>query len=729
MEIRRDTLKNQIIPSIFHDKDGKKIIDSIQTNLKNNSSSKIEILNRFGDLENYKDEGFWTFFIDFCNGCFGSEIQVNVLDDESFESMIKKLQEARFDHIFVEDDSMKIVNHELLSTYLRENIESDDNTLNISCENGHKLIVPYQKKYSVNAGYHEPKEMKEYPNHFIKIEEDKLSVNIKSRKMRDAFFEGIKDFASEHRNEPIIEEFNTDNLDSLNVNFHYFFSRLRDSGLFIKKVKFNNRLIYINVGLKDLIDFNELIDSDYFLNSKMDFISFQNIEFIYSSLVDKKGHDFKFKVTTSLKDFGGNKYVKFMIYYYADNQLTEDIKSNIEKMFEQNGLHFNQSYELPAEYYINNIITDSNSLNSDYNKLQQIDPDSITLNKLIEEEVLNLDGEVTINLEKLHLFKNNILNELSGQTTSINKSEYKIEYVSIDNKNRQTLTIRIIKNESDIAHYKVIIYPDVRSYDKITSIILPRINYSYIIDKILNDNKEQALRYICTIIDIYLKNKYNLVLEKEANNSYTFLDDYCQNWEAIDSEITAQKAGNLVENHLNVLLKFIYRNYLLIGGQSAPDGYLTLNNQNYILDSKQHKSISQGEYDKVVRYIFTYALSQGLESTDNGIFIICRGKINNSLNINARQTWQNCPEFNSQYRLSFITIEYFLEIFKHIKESKVKSNPGLLGQIYDSFDTIVSTSSTLNNSRDLIEREDTILRGITDSISEVSYTPTRWDQL
>ena len=729
MEIRRDTLKNQIIPSIFYDKDGKKIIESIQISLKNNSSSKIEILNRFEDLENYKDEGFWTFFTDFCNGCFGSEIQVNVSDDESFESMIKKLQEARFDHIFVEDDSMKIVNRELLSTYLRENIESDGNTLNLSCEDCYKLIVPHQKKYSANIRYHEPKEMKEYPNYFIKIEEDKLSVNIKSRKSRDAFFKGIKDFASEYTNEPIIEEFNTENLDSLNVNPHYFFPMLRDSGLFIKKVKFNNRLIYFNVGLKDLIDFDELIDSDYFLNSKMDFISFQNIEFIYSSLVDKKGHDFRFKVTTSLKDLGGNKYVKFMIIYYADNQLTEDIKSNIEQIFEQNGLHFNQSYELPSEYYINNIITDNNNLKSDYKKLQEIDPDGITLNKLIEEEVLNLDGEVTINLEKLHLFKNNILNELNGQTTSINQSEYKINDVSIDNKNRQTLTIRIIKNENDIANYKVIIYPDVRSYDKITSIILPHINYSYIIDKILNDNKEQALQHICTIIDLYLKNKYNLVLEKEANNSCTFLDDYCQNWKVIDSEITPQKAGNLVEKHLNVLLKFIYRNYLLIGGQSAPDGYLTLNNQNYILDSKQHKSISQGEYDKVVRYIYNYPLSQGLKSTNNGTFIICRGKIGNSLNMDARQTWQNCPEFNSQYILSFITIEYFLEIFKYIKESKVKSNPELLKQIYKSFNTIVSTSSTLNNSKDLIEREDTILRGITDSISEVIYTPTRRNQL
>ena len=231
------------------------------------------------------------------------------------------------------------------------------------------------------------------------------------------------------------------------------------------------------------------------------------------------------------------------------------------------------------------------------------------------------------------------------------------------------------------------------------------------------------------MIDIYLKNKYHLVLEKEANNSYAFLRNYCNNWQQVDLKLKPQIAGNLVEKHLNVLLKFIYRNYLLIGGQHAPDGYLSLNDENYILDSKQHKSISQGEYDKVVRYIFTYALCQGLAPTTNGTFIICRGKIGNSLNLNARRTWLDCPQFNSQYKLSFISIEYFLRTFEHIKDSKVKSNPNLLSQIYKSFDTIISSSGTLNDSNELIEKEDTILDGISYSISEVSYTPRRKNQL
>lgn len=320
-----------------------------------------------------------------------------------------------------------------------------------------------------------------------------------------------------------------------------------------------------------------MIDSDYFLNSKMDLLSFQTIEFIYSTLINDKGHDFKFKVQISLKDLGGNKYVKFMIHYYIDTYLTEDIKTEIKHIFAENGLHFDHSYELPAEYYINNIITGGQSFKSDYEKLLQLDSENIALSKLIDEEVLILNDEITLDSEKLPIFKNEILRELCGQTTSIYQSEYKVEDVFIDSKKRQTLTVRVIKNKHDISIYKVIIYPDVRGYDKITSIVLPNINYSYIISQILNDNKEQALQDICKMIDIYLKNKYNLVLEKEANNSYTFLRNYCNNWQQVDLKLKPQMAGNLVEKHLNVLLKFIYRNYLLIGGPNAPDGYLSLN--------------------------------------------------------------------------------------------------------------------------------------------------------
>lgn len=73
--------------------------------------------------------------------------------------------------------------------------------------------------------------------------------------------------------------------------------------------------------------------------------------------------------------------------------------------------------------------------------------------------------------------------------------------------------------------------------------------------------------------------------------------------------------------------------------------------------------------------------------------------------MDARRTWSDCSQFNSQYRLSFITIEYFLKIFEHIKDSKVKSNPKLLNQIYNSFNTIIFASGTMNDSKELIKKK------------------------
>lgn len=192
MEIGKESLANQIIPSIFYDKDGKKILESIQQGFDNNNLSKYVILNQFKSLKDYKDEVFWTRFVDFCNECFASTISVNVLDDTSFESMIKELLETRFDHIFIEDDSMEVINDKILRECLTENYESKENTLNLSCDDCYRLVVPYQKKYSANIRYHEPKDLDEFPNNLIKIKSNKLSVNIHSKKSRDAFLKASK---------------------------------------------------------------------------------------------------------------------------------------------------------------------------------------------------------------------------------------------------------------------------------------------------------------------------------------------------------------------------------------------------------------------------------------------------------------------------------------------------------------------------------------------------------
>ncbi len=732
MEINKITLEKKVIPSLLHDKDGKKILENVRRVIENQRLTKTEIIRRFNALgDNYKDESFWIFFVEFFNSCFKSSIEVNMTSDESFKNMIIEMQQIKFDYIFVEDDSMKITNRDLLNDYLRTTFEEREEVVNLSADNSYRLVIPATNTYSVNASYYEPKELKEYPSNLVCIKGDKISVNISSKVRRNAFFNNIKKSVGENEDQVIIEEFVQDHLNNLKIDIKSYFENLKRKGVFIKKAIFSNSSIYFNIGLRELIDFDELIDSDFFMSSKMDLISFKKIQFIYSKLIGNKSYDFIFTVETNLKTVGDNKSVKFMISFNSNSRLTPDIKTEIKGFFEAQGLHFNnQAYELPSEYYINNIFYNIGSLNTSYSKLMQIDPENRVIAKLIEKEILGTEDEITLNESEMQNFKNEVLIELENQQTTIDKFDYKIEKVFIDHKDRQSMRIRIIDNRNnDIGTYNVIFYPDVRDIDKTTSIVIPYINYSQIIGEILDDKKESALKTICRSVALYLKNKYNLVLEKEANNSYTFLEKYCEKWEVIDSEMTAQKAGVIVEKHLNILLKFIYRNYLLIGGKSAPDGYLTVLGENYLFDSKQHQSISQGEFDKVVRYIFTYTLAEGLAKSNSGVFVICRGKIGNSLNPSARTTWQSSPKFNVDYKFGFITIEYFLRIFEFLKMSKVKSNPEILQQIFESFKTIVIASNTMNDSTRLTTQEDIILDGIAQSIREIIHTPQRRNQL
>ena len=731
MEITKETLSKKIIPSLFYNRTGTTILENIQTELENKGLSKSEILKKFNRLNEIRDGEFWTFFVEFFNEAFKSRVEVKVDNEDEFKEMILSLQKIKFDSTFIETDSMKVTNKDLLLEYLKDNFEIKEGVVNLSDDSIYRLVVPIKKKYSVNTSYYEPKELTSYPNNFIKIEGNKISIDMSYKSSRSAFFKGVKASIPEDSEETIIEEFVQDHLNNLKVDVHSFFKNLRLDGLYIKKAKFSNPSLYFNIGLKELIDFEELIDSDFFISSNMDLISFKKIQFLYSKLIGSKSHDFIINVDTLFKELGSNKYVKFLISFSSDKALDSSIENEVKEIFQKNGLYFDQSYELPSEYYINNIFHDIGSLKLAYEKLQQVDPENAVLKSLLDKNILTVtDGEITINTEELVDFKNETLKQLENEQITVEGNDYKILSVFVDDKKRQCLTIRITNNNShDTGQYDVIIYPDVRSYEKVTSIVLPHLNYAFIVNKILGEDKVSALNNICFCISLYLKNKYNLVLEKEANNSYTFLKNYSENWSTVDLDLTPQKAGNFVEMHLNILLKSIYRNYLLIGGKRAPDGYLSLLNNNYLLDSKQHTSIAQGEFDKVVRYVFTYSLSRGLRQTDYGVFVVCRGKIGNSLNQQARQTWQGCPQFNDNYKLAFLTIEYFLKIHELLKDSRVKSNPDLLKNIFESFHTIVSASTTMNNSSDLVEKEDTLLNGLEHSVREEAYTPQRQNQV
>ncbi len=729
MEINKESLQSKILPSLFYDRTGRKILKNVQTELSNRALSINKILEKFKELSDYKDEHFWTLFLEFFNGAFNSKVGIG--NKESFDAMILDIQKIKFDTIFVEDDAEKITNKELLIEYFKEEVESKEGVINLSDESVYRLVIPVKKVYSVNTSFYEPKELNEYPNNLIKIEGDRLSVNISGKLSRNSFFRKIRSSVLEESGGSIIEEFVPDHLDNLQIDTQSLFRNLKMKKLYITKVKFSNPSLYFNIGLRDLLDFQELMDPKFFMNSKMDLISFKEIRFLYSGRIGKNTHDFELTIKIIEKEVDENNFIKFMIYFAKDKLLSEKIEEEIIGIFNENGMNFNQSYELPAEYYLNNIFYEEKSVKQAYDKIQKIDPQNRIIEELIKGGILDLsDDTVSIDYKALDGFKNEMLSKLKNKQIALGGCDYKLLDSFIDKKGRQCLTIRLTNNKSDEAsRYNIIIYPDVRTSQKITSIILKHFNYSLIIDKILVGEKDSALKIISTYVYLYLKNRYNLNLEKEANNAYDFLQEFCNDWEKFENKYGAQEAGNLIESFLNILLKSTYRNYLLIGGKNAPDGYLTLLGKNYLLDSKQHRSIALNEFDKIVRYLFTYPLSAGLKSTEQGVFIVCRAKIKSSLNKDARKNWEGSPAFNNQYKFGFVTVEYFLAIYDFFKNQKVKCDPEIIKRIFESFQNIVSASATMDSSSELIKMENTELNAISQSIKEITYTPQRKEQL
>ena len=739
IQINKENLKKKIIPSLLFDKTGRSFEECVRKRFEKDGPEKItykEIKDRFDEIgEDYKHTKFWTFFLEFFNDCYGSSVGLRQatngnsmlgsdstglednLSDEELESLISELQRVKFDETFKEQDSIKIKNKELLHDFLYETYKSSKGVIYLSDKNTIRLVVPNPQHYYANADLHQPKGMKEYPNIFLKLEGNKLSLDMPKLK-RNAFFKKVEEFEEDSGGQ-ILEEFNQEHLESLKIDAKFFFRNLRSRGLIINKLKLLNPSLYFNIGLRELIDIEDLIDIDFFMNSKMDIIYFQKIDMTYPKLTEKnKKVDFKFSIRTEVKRSGQNNSVKFMITFSKNADFNEKIKKEIIDLFKQEGLCLDRAYELPTYYYVNEIMQEKGSLESNYNKIIKLEPNNNIINKLIEEKILNVD-EFSLDSSKLKKFKNNILSKLKGKSIELNEDiEYKIKSVHIDKKNRQNLVIRRTNNSDDTETYKVILHPFVRGSEKITSVVIQNMDYSSVIEQILNEKEDLALKFICKRVEFCLK-KHQIVLEKEANISCELLKRYMSN-----KDMDPEKIGNQVEKEVNILLKYIYKNFLSIGGSRAPDGYLTLLDEHYLLDSKYCKVISQTEYDKMIRYLSHYPLSDGLEETKNAVFIISRDKIKESLNPEAKKSWSKYPELN----IGYLTLEFLIKIFDILKTPKIGSDPKIVEKIFRGTQEIIKKSYKAEKIEELERIEDTILKEVSDSLKEIKHTPQRKNQ-
>lgn len=734
MEYTKDYLAKKFLKPIFFDKDGNRILKEMQSHFDAQNLSPNKILTEFENSSNLYDTIFWGKIVSIINSCFNTNINItnyNLNNEDEFKNFVQELLRIKFDFIFECDESKKINDKKLLDEYITTLLQNKD-VISIASQDGIKrLIVPSKKEYSINALPNEPKTLVAFPNILIKIDKQRISFNCSNKARLSSIIKKIQS-TSKEGDQTILGEFNEETIDNLNVDVKNFFTNLKEEGFFIKTIRFRSPLFYFSAGSKDVLDYEKLVDANFYLNTILDFINIQQIKMVFNQNVGNKSKDFIVTIKIichELSEEAGT--IKFNIVISKNKALTTKIEKEISNKLKTIGIVADCSYELPLEYYLNKFLYLDGSLNKLYKKILSLDKDNKILNELIKSQIVSNGEEIKVNNDKLNEFILTSFKKLIKKSYSSNNEEFTISDVSMDDKKRIILNIKIsndtlLKNE----YYQVIVDNDVRGYDRIIKIALYNFDRAYFLKSILEGNNEKVLSYLYNRIWSYLNYEYNLQLEKEAKSAHSWLKEYSSNFKNLEKNKNPTQLGGIVEKKLNILMKYLYRNYLLIGGPLKPDGYLYQNKTDtYLIDSKQHKDIYIGEIDKIVRYLFSFCKKARLPESNNGILIICREKLGKTLNKKSRDEWKNSKEYNKKYRVAFVSLEFLLGLFELVRKPVVNANNQLKNKIQDAFYEVIKQSADFSDKKTLTDLEDKTMVGLQKEIQRDDYIPQESKEL
>lgn len=734
MEYTKDYLAKKFLKPLFFDKDGNGILKEMQSYFDAQNISPNKLLTEFGNIVNLYDTNFWGKIVSIINSCFNANVDITNYDlnkEDEFKRFVQELLKIKFDFIFVCDESKKINDKKLLDDYIN-NLLQNNNVISIASQDSIKrLIVPSKKEYSINALPNEPKTLFAFPNILIKIDKQRISFNCSNKARLSSIIRKIQS-TSKDGDQTVLGEFNEETIDNLNVDVKNFFTNLKEEGFFIKTIRFRSPLFYFSAGSREILDYEKLVDADFYLNTILDFINIQQMKMAYNLNVGNKSKDFMVTVKVVCHEVSEEaSTIKFNINITKNKFLTDKIEKEIFEKLKSIGIISDCSYELPLEHYLNKFLYLDGDLDKLYKKIFSLDKDNKILNELIKSKIVLNGDNIKVDIEKLNYYVVASFKKLINKNYTLNADQFVITEVALDKKKRIGLNVKIsndslLKNE----YYQVIVYDDVRGYDRILKIALYNFDRAFFLKNIIKNNDNKVLEYLHNRIWSYLNYEYNLQLEKEAKSAHIWLKEYSLNYKELENKRTPAQLGGIVEKKLNILMKYLYRNYLLIGGSKKPDGYLYHNqNGTYLIDSKQHKDIFIGEIDKIVRYLFSFCKKAQLPESSTGVLIICREKLGKTLNKKARDEWENSKEFNQNIKIAFVSLEFLSELFELLRKPIVNSNNQLRNKVLESFYEVIKQSADVSDKKTLTDLEDKTIAGLKKEIQRENYIPQESKEL
>jgi len=666
MNFSKEIVVKKILPHLFFNRKGDRLFDSAKKYIEQSGTDIDNIIQELNSVD-LDDETFWEKNIEILSIVYKKEINkeslIELLKTDT-DKFFEKLLALRFEYEFVSDDEVLLEDIDSIHTFIAEHLESQDNLI-IKDDDKTLIFLVNSKSEKTYVKPFQPGELKLYPVSLIKIDIENKKMSLNGYKIdRTRLIAQINNY-----DDGIINKENIEDLLSFKFDVSNLFSVLRDKGLYLKSVKFYCSFFKLNISVtgNNILEISEFINPELILHDVYDFLKIKQMQFDYY-FDGEKSISFNLVVENYHQKREGidEKYFKIILKITSrrkDIDLPE-IEQSIIKELNAIGIEINKAYNMPNSYYFDNFVNAKDDLMPKYLEFLKDNPESKPIiDKLFEKGVLSKDG-AEFDYDKYLEVLSKILRSLKGERTKVKDESFEILKI-IKKKTSIRLRVKIysdIKEKKYSDYYSVIIPfgSRLQKTDKIHNIILSDLNVYKIL---LNHETDPAevLNEVYSKVKIYLLYHYKQLLGKEANISHHWLAKYSDNpFEFKDAE-TPKKSGYTVEYNINVLLKFLFGNYLAVGSRNKPDGFLGFEGDiAYVVDSKQHQEFEKSEFTKLRDYVHSYRKEENSYDIKGGVLVICKKILkNNSLNPSSRKEVLK----DTDAIIGYLSLECLLDIY------------------------------------------------------------------
>lgn len=717
-QLEKVFLKDRILPLLFNRKSAT-LFRSASNALESRDTS-VEDLQSDYESVNRNDSEFWETIEDILSDAY--DASVSDFSKTNFEEFIENLIHVRFEKEFRLNDIRKLADETDIDGFLTE-IDSGDNIV-LTNGSAPRIIFVGSKSSREYIQPLQPREEEYFPPLLLEVKKDNNEIRLSGNKsQRNQFV-----FATRDLDNIVLQDEEPESYDSLDID-PQFIQKLRGNDCFLRNISISGAGSDISLSVSSgdgVIEVQEFVDYDLLIQEKEDILYINKCEFVYVS--ENEDILFNLNFQTFARNVDNREFMKISLEIQESSQ---EIRDSIEDLLENYGIVVYEPYHKPPAYYFNKLLTTNRNYREKYlGSLEQINSETglseITENSIIRtdsnEDYIPLDKEALV--QKIH----NILSDAAKVDVKIGGRQHRIANVEDAEENRIYLQLKSYSDDSRDGHrrfYRVIIpfraRPD--KFEKIYNVILSNANYHKLMTA---DSSEEVVKYIVRAARRKIKYHQEMLVEKEARRSAKILEDYYPAPKQFrETQDTDQKAGYEIEDHLNVVMRYLFRNYLPGGGKNEADGILQLEGGQYLIDSKQSKEIAQTQVSKAKEDLDDSG--QGtLDGSEQLIFIISKELLfsnteDGSLNREARARIERGNDFS----FHFISVELVYKLYDVFTENIniISGNPDLQREIFTSIRSTIDESQFIGDCKELKESEEDCIGEIRRLIDDAEYMP------